>query len=110
MHTVKYLRAALPYGRNKYSNRKFSGGSGSIFGYGKNIIGLVIVYIFLFFKRFYLFMRDTHRDRQRHRQREKQAPCRGPNARLDPGTPGSLPEPKADSQPLSHPGVLRLPI
>ena len=24
---------------------------------------------------------------------------------LDPGTPGSHPEPKADAQPLSHPGV-----
>ena len=28
-----------------------------------------------------------------------------PNAGLDPRTPGSLPEPKADTQPLSHPGV-----
>ena len=24
---------------------------------------------------------------------------------LDPGSPGSRPEPKADAQPLSHPGV-----
>ena len=24
---------------------------------------------------------------------------------LDPGTPGSCPEPKADAQPLSHPGI-----
>ena len=31
-------------------------------------------------------MRDTHRDRQRHRQREKQAPCREPDAGLDPWT------------------------
>ena len=30
-------------------------------------------------------MRDTERERQRHRQREKQAPCREPDARLDPG-------------------------
>ena len=43
--------------------------------------------------------------RQRHRQREKQAPWREPGAGLDPGTPGSHPEPKADAQPLSHPGV-----
>ena len=26
---------------------------------------------------------------------------------LDPGTPGSRPEPKADAQPLSHPGIPR---
>ena len=42
-------------------------------------------------------MRDTQR--QRHRQREKKAPCG------DPRTPGSGPEPKADAQPLSHPGA-----
>ena len=34
-------------------------------------------------------MRDTGR--------EKQAPCRKPNAGLDPETPGSCPEPKADA-------------
>ena len=51
-------------------------------------------------------MRDeTHRERQRHRWREKQAPLREPDVGLDPRTPGSLPEPKADAQPLSHPGV-----
>ena len=56
------------------------------------------------FKSFiYLFMR--HRERQRHRQRKKQAPWGEPDARLDPGTPGSHPEPKADAQPLSHLGV-----
>ena len=51
-------------------------------------------------------MRDTHRERerQRHRQREKQAPCRERGMGLDPGTLGSGPEPKADAQPLSHPG------
>ena len=31
------------------------------------------------------------RERQRHRQREKQAPCREPEAGLDPGSPGSHP-------------------
>ena len=40
-------------------------------------------------------MRDT--ERQRPRQREKQAPCREPDAELDPGSPGSHPEPKADA-------------
>ena len=28
-----------------------------------------------------------------------------PDVGLDPGTPGSRPGPKADAQPLSHPGV-----
>ena len=45
------------------------------------------------------------RDTQRNRQKEKQAPCRKPDVGLDLGTPGSRPEPKADTQPLSHPGV-----
>ena len=50
-------------------------------------------------------MRDTERERQRHKQRVKQAPCRKPDVGLDPGTPGSCPEPKADAQPLSHSGI-----
>ena len=45
------------------------------------------------------------RERQRHRQREKQAPCGEPDAGLDPRTMESRPEPKADAQPLSHPGT-----
>ena len=49
-------------------------------------------------------MRDTG-ERQRYRQREKQAPCRQPDVGLNPKTPGSCPEPKADAQPLSHLGV-----
>ena len=55
----------------------------------------------------YLFMRDTQkeRERKRQRQREKQAPYREPDAGLDPRTPGSRPELKADAQPLSHPGI-----
>ena len=60
---------------------------------------------FLFIKGFfYLFIRDT--ERQRRRQKEKQAPCREPNARLDPSILVSQLEPKADTQPLSHPGAL----
>ena len=42
---------------------------------------------------------------QRCRQREEQASCREPNVRLDPGTVESHPEPKADVQLLSHPGI-----
>ena len=52
-------------------------------------------------------MRYPQRERDRDRQREKQAPCRKPNAGLDPGTPGLLPEPKADTQPPSHPDMPR---
>ena len=70
-----------------------------------------ILFIFYYFNflRFYLFMRDTERERerQRHRQREKQDPCREPDVGLDPRSPGSHPELKADAQPLSHPGILR---
>ena len=60
-----------------------------------------------FFLRFYLFIHERHteRERQRQHQREKQAPCREPNAGLDPRTPRSHPEPKADTQPPSHPSV-----
>ena len=58
---------------------------------------------YFFYLRFYLFMKDTHRERQRHRQREKQASCREPDVGLDPRNPGSQPELKADTQPLSHP-------
>ena len=39
----------------------------------------------------------THRERDTHtnKQREKQAPCREPDAQLDPGSPGSGPGLKA---------------
>ena len=47
-------------------------------------------------------MRDTERERG---QREKQAPCRGSDGGLDPGTPGSRPGPKAGAKPLNHPGI-----
>ena len=60
-----------------------------------------------FFKKniFLIYSREMQRERQRHRQREKQASCRKPDRGLDPGTPGSRHEPKADAKPLSHPGV-----
>ena len=52
-------------------------------------------------------MTDTERDRGRDtgRGRKKQAPCREPDVGLDPRTPGSCSGPKADTQPLSLPGV-----
>ena len=51
-----------------------------------------------------MFLRDT---RQRHRQREKLAPWREPDMGLDLRTPGSRPEPEADTQLQSHPGAPR---
>ena len=48
-----------------------------------------------------LFIHDRQRDR------EKQAPCREPNAGLDPGTAGLHPGPKAGAKPLSHQGSPR---
>ena len=51
----------------------------------------------------YLFTRDTQREAETQ-QREKQTPCREPHVGFHPRTPGSLPEPKADIQPLSLPG------
>ena len=59
-----------------------------------------IIYLFIYF--IYLSPRDIERERQRHRQREeKEAPCKEPKVGLNPGTPGSSPEPKADTQ-LPH--------
>ena len=47
-------------------------------------------------------MRDAERKRGRDSGRGR---SRQPDARLDPGTPGSLPGLKADAKPLSHPGI-----
>ena len=57
----------------------------------------------LFLKMLFI-MKDTQ-ERGRDTDREKPAPCREPNGELDPRTPGSHPELKADAQPLSHPGA-----
>ena len=72
----------------------------------------------LFLKKFiyerfiYLFIHERQRDRQRPRQREKQTLCGEPHAGPDPWsqTLGPCPEQKADTQPLSHPGILALLI
>ena len=53
-------------------------------------------------------MRDT--ERVRDKQREKPVPHKKPHVGLDPRTPGSHPEPKADAQPLSHQVALRMNI
>ena len=49
---------------------------------------------------------ETQREKQRHRQKEKQAVSREPDVRLDPRTPGSQPELKANAQPVTHSGAL----
>ena len=48
------------------------------------------------------------RERQRHKQGEKQAPCGEPDVGLDPGTPGSWPETKAEM--LNHWAIQALPF
>lgn len=81
--------------------------------YVVNLYNALILYMCLcsrkdifFFKDFiYSFMRDTERETETHRQREKQGPCREPDVGPDPSAPGSRPESKADTQPLSHPGI-----
>ena len=49
----------------------------------------------------------TERERGAETQAEGEAGSmhREPDVGLSPGTPGSHPEPKADAQPLSHPGI-----
>ena len=68
----------------------------------------VLLTIILVFYRFYLFMRHTQR--QRHRQRDiGRGRSRLPGGTLmqglNPRIWASLPETKADTQPLSHPGT-----
>ena len=60
---------------------------------------------FFFFKILFIYSWETQRERERHRQWEKQASYGDPNAGLNPRTPGSWLEPKADAQPVSHPGA-----
>ena len=54
---------------------------------------------FFSFLRFYVFMRDTEREREAETQAKA-----GSMQETQRGTQGSCPEPKADAQPLSHPG------
>ena len=72
-----------------------------LWGNGKWEAILVTHSLVLFFLRFYLLIHERHRERERQKQ-EKQAPCKDPNMGL---LSGSHPEPKADTQPLSDPGV-----
>ena len=52
----------------------------------------------------YLFMRDTERGAETQAEGEAGAPW-GAQCETPSGDLGSHPEPKADAQPLSHPGV-----
>ena len=53
-------------------------------------------------------MRDTKREAETKAEGEAGSLQGEPDAGLDPRIPGSQPEPKADTQPLSHPGVPHL--
>ena len=64
-----------------------------------------LIFLFFFLKILFIYSWERQREGQRHRQREKQAPCGEPDVGLDPRTAGTCPEPNADIQPLSHPGV-----
>ena len=68
----------------------------------------------------HLFYREREREGEREKERERERaqarvvgkgeadslPSREPNIGLDPRTLGSQLEPKADTQPLSHSGML----
>ena len=55
----------------------------------------------VFFLKILLFIHERHRGRDIGRGRSEQEPDVG----LDPRTPGSWPNPREDTQPLSHPGA-----
>ena len=50
-------------------------------------------------------MGNRERERGRDTSRRRSRLFAGHDVGLHPRTPGSLPEPKADGKPLSHPGV-----
>ena len=64
---------------------------------------------FPIFKRFYLFIHKRHREAETQAEGEAGS-LQKPDVGLDPRTLGSWPEPKADAQPLSHPGSLKIVI
>ena len=57
----------------------------------------------------FLFIHERHTERGRDigRGRRSRLHARSPNVGLDSRTSGSRPEPKADTQPLNHPGIPR---
>ena len=66
------------------------------------------MYFCVFLKRFYLFIHERQRERECVAETEaegKAGSMQQPDVGPDSGTLGSHPEPKADAQPLSHPGI-----
>ena len=62
------------------------------------VLGYYTDILFFFQDFIYSFMRDTERGREAGTQAEGQrAPCREPDIGLDPRSPGSHPELKADA-------------
>ena len=68
-----------------------------------NFVGVIKYFVYIF--KYFIYSWETQKERQRHRQSEKQVPWGEPDVGLSPRMSGSGPEPKADAQPLSHPGV-----
>ena len=71
----------------------------------RNAFQQLLIFFFLKILSICSWETQKKRNRQRHRQKEKQAPHRKLDAELNPGTPGSCPEPQASVQPPSHTGV-----
>ena len=63
------------------------------------------IFFFFFLKILFIYERHREREKERHRQREKQPSSREPDVGLHARVLESCPKPKADAQPLSHPGV-----
>ena len=56
-----------------------------------------------------MFIHERHREAETQAEREAGS-LQEPDMGLDPGPPGSCPEPKADVQPLSHPGIPKFAV
>ena len=70
----------------------------------------LIRFFFPVYLRFYLFIHERQREREAETQAEREASLpQGARCRTLSWILGSGTEPKADAQPLSHPGVLCLP-
>ena len=68
---------------------------------------LAFIYLFIFKDLIYLFTRDTKREAETQAKGEAGS-SQGARCGTRPQIPGSGPEPKAGTQPLSHPGVPEL--
>ena len=108
MSPVQSGRGTLGGGPGLYKGARRGQVMDGVFLFFKILFFWFIIFVFLFILKILLvYSQETQRETQRHRQRDKQAPYEEPDVGLDPKTPGSQPEPKADAQPLSHPGAPR---